>query len=236
VTPRVPEKGALSQNSRGPRTSHGVPDPHILSGPLSGEGTDTPAGGVPSRHVSAGAGTHAAAKLPRKDSPIYRIQYGRRKCVLPQQSPRRLLTGCTVDRALPRHTIQPLAPPTPRMSVCYASWTRRLAFAHHDAYAVDPTVYAATYTTSTGASPTGQVNPLLGQRVHRAMKHIRGEILNHCSTIKCLLRSILYIRVGPTCRGLNACVRVPLGYKRETPVREKKERSQQRPVPRRGRG
>ena len=49
------------------------------------------------------------------------------------------------------------------MSVCYASWTRRLAFAHHDAYAVDPTVYAATYTTSTGASPTGQVNPLLDQ-------------------------------------------------------------------------
>ena len=42
------------------------------------------------------------------------------------------------------------------MSVCYASWTRRLAFAHHDAYTVDPTVYAATYTTSTYASPTGQ--------------------------------------------------------------------------------
>ena len=77
----------------------------------------------------------------------------------------------------------PLAPPTPRMSVCYASWTRRLAFAHHDAYTIDPTVYAATYTTPMGASPTGQVNPLLGQRVHRAMKRIRGEILNHCSSI-----------------------------------------------------
>ena len=93
------------------------------------------------------------------------------------------MPGCTVDRVLPWYTVQPLAPPTPRMSVCCASWTRRLAFAHHDAYAVDPTVYAATYTTSTGASPTGQVNPLLGQRVHRAMKRIRGEILNHCSTI-----------------------------------------------------
>ena len=33
--------------------------------------------------------------------------------------------------------------------------TARLA--HHDAYAVDPTVYAATYTASTGASPMGQV-------------------------------------------------------------------------------
>ena len=35
---------------------------------------------------------------------------------------------------------------------------------------------------------------------------------------------MLYIRVGPTCRGLNACVRVPLGYKRETPVRLSKAR------------
>ena len=133
--------------------------------------------------MSAGAGTHAAPKIPREDSPTYRIQYGRRKCAQPQQSPRRLLLGCTVDRTLPRHTVQPLAPPTPRMSVCYASWTRRLAFAHHDAYAVDPTVYAATYTTSTSASPMGQMNPLLCQRVHRAMKRIREDILNHCSTI-----------------------------------------------------
>ena len=47
------------------------------------------------------------------------------------------------------------------MSVCYASWTRRLAFAHHDAYAVDPTVYAATYTTSKGrlADGTGESTP-----------------------------------------------------------------------------
>ena len=69
------------------------------------------------------------------------------------------------------------------MSVYKASWSRRLVFAHYDACTVASTVYAATYTTSTGASPTGQVNPLLGQRVHRAMKYIRGEILNHCSTI-----------------------------------------------------
>ena len=150
-----PGEGSDQPNSRGPRTPHGVPDPHILSGPLSGEGTDTPPGGVRSRHVSAGTGARAAAKLPREDSPTYRIQYGRRKCTLPQQGPRRLLPGCTVDRALPRHTVQPLAPPTPRMSVCYASWTRRLAFAHHDAYTVDPTVYAATYTTSNGRLADG---------------------------------------------------------------------------------
>jgi len=87
--------------------------------------------------------------------------------------------------------VQPLAPPTPCMPVCYTSWTRWLAFADHDAYAVDPTVYTATYTTSTVASPTGQLNPLLGQRVHRAMKRIRREILNHCSTINAF-RAVYY--------------------------------------------
>ena len=176
VTPRVSEEGklrALTAGGSGPPT--GSRTPIYYPDPSVGREQTPRLGQVQSRHVSAGAGTRAAAKLPREDSPSYRIQYGRRKCALPQQSLRRLLPGCTVDRALPRHTVQPLAPPTPCMSVCYASWTRRLAFAHHDAYAVDPTVYTATYTTSTGASPTA----LLGQRVHRAMKRIREEILNH---------------------------------------------------------
>ena len=47
---------------------------------------------------------------------------------------------------------------------------------YHNAYAVDPTVYAATYTASTGASPMGQVKTPLGQRVYRAMKRIQKEI------------------------------------------------------------
>jgi len=57
VAPRVPVEVALSQNSWGPRTSQGIPDPrrvpnpHILS--------DTPPGLVRSRHVSAGADTRA---------------------------------------------------------------------------------------------------------------------------------------------------------------------------------
>jgi len=40
------------------------------------------------------------------------------------------------------------------MSDYYSSWTRRLGFAHYDAYTVDPAVYTTTYTASTGASPT----------------------------------------------------------------------------------
>ena len=47
---------------------------------------------------------------------------------------------------------------------------------YHNAYTVDPTVYAATYTASTGASPMGQVKTPLGQRDHKAMKRIRHKI------------------------------------------------------------
>ena len=63
MTPRVREEVALSQNSWGPRTSQGVPDPrrvpdpHILSGPLSREEPTPCLGLVRSRHVSVGAGT-----------------------------------------------------------------------------------------------------------------------------------------------------------------------------------
>ena len=39
------------------------------------------------------------------------------------------------------------------MSVYYASWTRRLGFAHYDAYMVAWTDYAASYIAPTGASP-----------------------------------------------------------------------------------
>ena len=200
---------------------HTTRTPIYYPDPSAGREQTPRLGQVRSRHVSAGAGTHAALKLPREDSPTYRIQYGRRKCALPQQSPMRLLPGCTVDRALPRHTVQPLAPPTQRTSACYASWTRRLGFAHHDAYAVDPTVYAATYTTSTGGSPTGQVNPPLGQRVCSAMKCIRGEILNRCITINAFFVVCQTSTLGPPVGVSTPVYGSPLKYKREKPVRFK---------------
>jgi hypothetical protein len=103
--------------------------------------------------VSAGAYTRGGAALPREDTPTYRIHYGRRKCALLQQSPRRLLPGCILLTVrLPRRAVQPLAQPTPRVSVRHDS----SATENHNACAVDPTVYAATYTTSTGASPMGR--------------------------------------------------------------------------------
>ena len=39
----------------------------------------------------------------------------------------------------------------------YASWTRRLGFAHYDVYTVASIDYAASYITPTGASPMGQI-------------------------------------------------------------------------------
>ena len=73
------------------------------------------------------------------------------------------------------------------MSVYYASWTRRLGFAHYDAYTVASTDYAASYTTSTGASPMGQEQTPLGQRVYKTMKSIRQEILYNYTTISIYL-------------------------------------------------
>ena len=78
---------------------------------------------------------------------------------------------------------------------------------YHNAYAVDPILYAATYTASTGTSPMGQVKTPLGQRVYRAMKRIRQEI--H----KALLISFSWYTIHPRwahLSGSNACVRASL--------------------------
>ena len=152
VTPHIPGEVAHSQNSWGPRTSQGVPDPRRVPDPiyypdpLEQGGTDTPPGAGPEPpRVHRCGHARGAAWLPLEDSPTYRIQCGRPKGALPRQSPRRLLPGCTVGRMLPRRTVQSPAPPTPRMSVYYASWSRRLGIAHYDAYTVASTDYAASY-------------------------------------------------------------------------------------------
>ena len=98
------------------------------------------------------------------------------------QNPRCLLPGCTVDRALPRCTVQPLV--QSRHVRQFATPVRHgsSAMECHNAYVVDPTVYAATYTASTGASPMRQEKTPLGQRVYMTIKCIQQEILHHCST------------------------------------------------------
>ena len=55
---------------------------------------------------------------------------------------------------------------------------------YHNGYAVDPTVYAATYN---GRLTDGKGEDPLGQRVYRTVKHIRQEILHNCSTVSVYL-------------------------------------------------
>jgi len=154
----------------------------------------TPRLGPEPPRVHRSGHARGTAWLPLEDSPTYRIQYSRRKCALPQQSPRRLLPGCIVGRVLPRRTVQSLAPPMPHMSAYYASWTRRLGFAHCDAYTVASTDYAASYIAPTGASPMGQIKTPLGQRGYRAMKRIREEILNTVAPLKLSAQYIILPR------------------------------------------
>ena len=165
MTPRIPEEAALSQNSWGPRTSQEVPDPRRVPDRIYYP--DTSAGR--NRHPAwgwSGAATCQWVRARARDrvaSPG-RLAYLPYSIRLAEQSPKRLLPGCTVGRVLPRRTVQSLAPPMPRMSVYYASWTRRLGFAHYDAYTVASTDYAASYIAPTGASPMGQIKTSLGQR------------------------------------------------------------------------
>jgi len=120
VSPRVLAKGALSQTAGGPGPPTGSRTPMHCPDPSAGRETDTPLEGVQSCHVSADTGTRSRNVSPGRLA-TYCIQCGRHKCALLWQSPRRLLPGCTVDRMLPRRTVQPPVPSTPRLSVCYAS-------------------------------------------------------------------------------------------------------------------
>ena len=101
----------------------------------------------------------------------------------------------------PRHALQSATPVRHDSS----------ATEYHNAYAVVPTLCAATYTASTGASPMGQVKTPLGQRVYRAMKRIQKEI--H----KALLMSFWMVNytslLGPPVGVQRLCTRPPCAIK-----------------------
>ena len=89
---------------------------------------------------------------------------------------------------------------------------------YHNAYTVDPTVYAATYSVSTDASPMGQVKTPLGQRVYSMMKRIRGEILNHCSTVNVFFVVYYTSSLGPHVGVQRLCTRPPCAIKGRRPL------------------
>ena len=81
-----------------------------------------------------------------------------------------------------------------------------LATEYHNAYAVDPTVYAAIYTASTGVSQMGREKTPLGQSIYKAMKRIWQEMLHHCSSISVYSIHPCWTHLS----GSNACVRILL--------------------------
>ena len=187
-----------------PRTSHGVPDLHILSGPLGREGTDTPPGGLEPPRVrrcvyarSCQASSRILGHLPHSmREALSALCHSRargdfRQAVL-------LIAryqGAQYSRW--RHARQSATPVRHDNS----------ATKYHNAYTGDPTVYAATYTASTGTSLMGQKKTPLDQRVYRAMKRIRQEI--H----KALLMSFSWYTIHPRwahLSGSNTCVRASL--------------------------
>ena len=89
---------------------------------------------------------------------------------------------------------------------------------YHNTYAVDPTVYAATYTASTGTTPMEQVKTPLGQRVYSTTKRIRGEILNHCSTINDFFVVYYTSLLGPPVGVQRLCTRPPCAIKGIRPL------------------
>ena len=186
MSPCVSENGALSQNSRGARTSRGVPDPIYYPDPSAGR-EQTPRLGGP--------------EPPR----VRRRRYARgcqassgRLAHLPH-SMRETLSALCHSRARGdfRQAVLLIAR---YQGAQYSRWRHsryvrqsatpvrhdNSATEYHNAYAVDPTIYAATYTASTGASPMGQLKTP-SVRVYRTMKCIRQEILQHRSIISVYL-------------------------------------------------
>ena len=156
VTPRVPEKGALGRNSRGPRTSHGVPDPHRLSGPSAGR-EQTPWGRSGAATCPQAQARARPRSFPGKTHPPTAFNTGDLSALCHSRARGDfcqavlLIARCQGAQCSrwrhPRHARQSVTPVRHDSS----------ATEYHNAYTVDPTLYAATYTASTGASPMGQV-------------------------------------------------------------------------------
>src|SRR6185437_8097507 len=84
-------------------TSHVRPD-------LPRGRTNIPPGGSGAATCPAGAGAGSSASLPLEDSPTHLIQCGWLRRALPPRHAGQPLSGFTVDRVLPRYTVQPPAP------------------------------------------------------------------------------------------------------------------------------
>jgi len=66
----------------------------------------------------------------------------------------------------------------------------------------------------------GQEKTPFGQRVYSAMKHIREEILNHCSTINVFLVVYYTSLLGPPVGVQHLCTRLPRAIKGGRPLKK----------------
>ena len=163
-----------AKTAGGPRTSHGVPDPpYTIRTPQRG-GNRHPAWGRSGAATCPQAQAHARPRsfLGKTRPPtafnagdVSAFCHSRARCDFCQA----VLLIARYQGAQcscwghPRHARQSATPVRHDSS----------ATEYHNAYALDPTVYAATYTAPTGASPMGQMKASLSVREDdRAMKRI----------------------------------------------------------------
>ena len=187
MSPRVREKGALSQTAGGPGPPMGSRTPTYYPDPSAGREQTPRLGGSGAATCPQVQVRARPRRFPGKTRPptafnavdVSVLCHSKARGDLCQAVPLTAHyqgTKCRLWRR-PRHARQTATPVR-----CDNSATE-----YHNAYAVDPTAYAASYTASTGASPMGQEKTPLGQRVYRVMKLIRQEILHHGSTISVYL-------------------------------------------------
>ena len=159
VTPRAPGEVALSRDSWGPgppaepQTSRGVPGPrrvpdtHILSDTPPGAGPEPPRVRRCGHALAGPPGFHWKTHLLAAFNAVseYALCHSRARCGICQVA---LLVAC-YQGAQCSHWRRP-------RRVCQSTMpveARQLGFAHHDAYIVLSTDYAASYVSPTGASP-----------------------------------------------------------------------------------
>ena len=98
-----------------------------------------------------------------------------------------------------------------------------MALFHHTAYAASYTARLATWQATPLATPgavsTRQRLDMLNGGLQEQAGESRGVISFACDAIMYEQYDILYYIVGPTCRGPNGHVRVPLRYKMEALAR-----------------
>ena len=163
MSPRVPEKGALSQTAGGPGPPTVPGPPYTIRTPQQGgnrhsawEGPEPPR--VHRRRYARGcqASSGRLAHLPHSmQETLSALCHSRTRgdfcqAVLLVARYQGAQYSCWRHS---RHARQSATPVRHDNS----------ATEYHNAYAVDPTVYAATYTASTGASLMGQVKTPFGQ-------------------------------------------------------------------------